>query len=339
MKLRAEWMSGHYGLMIHYLPPMLYGRDGNRIGDLDRTVEQFDVEAFVTNFVRTGAEWLIFTLGQNSGLYNAPNPVIDRYAGKGHTPRRNLAKEIASALKSRGKRFIAYLPCELNANISLHRGFAWNEESGTPQSEFQRRWCEVIEFWAEDFGGLLDGWWFDGCYSWEQFRNTFMEWNKWYPAARAGNSEAIVTFNHGVVSPPLPILLADNGFDYFAGEVAQLWGGLPRLGRLLRGFEPEESTLPGYPQTLWHLLFPIDAFWWHMAAVPGEYRSYRPAVSGGEMERPIYEDTQLFNVMQSFCGRGGGVTLNVGVFADGSIGTETFAQLLRIREFLSSMKM
>ena len=117
------------------------------------------------DFDRSGAEWLIFTIGQNTGTYARPNSVIDSLAGKGHTPKRDLVLEIAKAVKKRGKRFIAYLPCEIRKNESLLKGFAWNPELNTDQAEFQRLYLKAVREWAVRFGKNLDGWWFDGCYS------------------------------------------------------------------------------------------------------------------------------------------------------------------------------
>ncbi len=334
MKLRADWMSGRYGLMVHYLPPLLFAPDGSCEKDPERVVRQFDVKTFMQDFDATGADWLIFTFGQNTGFYNAPNPVIDRYAGTGHTARRHLAREIAAALKQRGKRFLAYLPCEIAANTALQRGFAWNRTPGTAQSEFQRRWCEVIRFWAEELGSLLDGWWFDGCYAWDIFSCSRMLWLMWYEAARAGNPDAVVTFNHGVISAAHIGWIADAGFDYYAGETAQLWENLPRLGEKQEGFQPQTRTLPQYPQTLWHLLFPVDAFWWHGAEPPESLPPPVPFLQNpapDAMEPPLYDDDRLLRLLRSLCGKGAGVTMNVGIFANGAIGRATRQQLQKIR--------
>ena len=39
----------------------------------------FDVTRFADDVARTGATWVILTVGQNSGYYCAPNSVIKKY--------------------------------------------------------------------------------------------------------------------------------------------------------------------------------------------------------------------------------------------------------------------
>ncbi len=330
MGSRARWMAGKYGLMVHYLPPELYTRAGRKISDVDRAVDSFDVAGFVRDFERTGAEWLIFTFGQNTGFYCSPNAVIDRYAGMGHCSQRDLMLELAQALDARGKRLIGYLPCEVNANPSLHAGFGWNTLPGTDQGTFQMRYLEAVRFWAEKFGSLLSGWWFDGCYTWEVFHNKHMQWDCWFLAARVGNSEALVTFNDGCfcVGHPEPIR---SGFDYFAGEVAALYRGKAWMGKNFDTFTPAGASAPGDPECLQHCLAPIDAMWAHNTPV-GDWLpewatlTQRPA----PMEPPAYGDGELMTLLGDFCGQGGAVTFNVGVFADGGMGPETVAQLERL---------
>lgn len=110
---QLSWLSGKRGLMVHYLPEF----PGNE------QVDSFDLAGFLDDFDRSASDYLIFTLGQNRGFYCAPNEVIDRYAGPGRCSRRDLFGEIAAALAKRGKRVIAYLPCEIRGNTALHAGF------------------------------------------------------------------------------------------------------------------------------------------------------------------------------------------------------------------------
>ena len=115
----TEWLAGRYGLMVHYLLPKVYGPDNEYSEDINELADHFDLDGFMADFDASGADWLIFTIGQNTGFYSSPNSVLDSYAGAGHATRRDLVYEIAQAVKRRGKRFIAYLPCEVNSNLSL----------------------------------------------------------------------------------------------------------------------------------------------------------------------------------------------------------------------------
>jgi hypothetical protein len=182
-------MSGRFGVMVHFLlpgPAPLYA--ANQLDDPDAIVERFDVARFVDNVARTGASWILFTFGQNSGHYASPNRTIERRASAARCTRRDLVLEIAREAKSRGLRFIGYLPCEVNANIALHAGFQWDPTPGSDQSRFQQLYVEAVAEWGERFGDLMDGWWFDGCFAWDAFHNRHMNWPLWHEAARAGHA-------------------------------------------------------------------------------------------------------------------------------------------------------
>ena len=57
---RVQWMKGKYGIMVHWLYPY-FG------GDVDEIVGGFNIDTFMSDFESSGAEWLIFTAGQNTG--------------------------------------------------------------------------------------------------------------------------------------------------------------------------------------------------------------------------------------------------------------------------------
>lgn len=314
---RTEWMAGHWGMMVHWLAPGPAPERGERIQDLNRAVNAFHLDRFIGQFMESGADWLIFTLGQNTTYYASPNAHLDEWAGPGHTSRRDLALEIADRLHRKGKRFIGYLPSEVNATEPLHKAFAWNPKD---QSEFQRRYTAFIREYSDRFGKRLSGWWFDGCYTWDVFPNSTYDWPLWAEASRAGNPDAALAFNDGsfcigLTKPLTPLQ------DYLSGEVEALKDGKVRLGRgddapLLL---PESRFVEG-TRCQWHALVPIDAFWGHE----------KP----GPMEPPKYSDEELFSFVKRSTSVGGAVTLNVGIYQEGHIGAETLAQLKRLSAHL-----
>ena len=112
---RAAWMAkGTFGVMTHYLVTPKGNTPAERTADFNRTVDRFDLDGYIRQFQETGADWLIFTLGQTTGYLCSPNAYLDAKA-PGHTSRRNLALEIARRLKALGKRLILYIPSEENA--------------------------------------------------------------------------------------------------------------------------------------------------------------------------------------------------------------------------------
>ncbi|MBM3477564.1 MAG: hypothetical protein FJX75_30210, partial [Armatimonadetes bacterium] len=93
---RAAWLAeGSYGLMVHYLISPPGDTPEARTAEFDRIVNGFDLDAFIEQFESTGADWLIFTIGQNTGYYCSPNEWLDARL-PGHTSRRDLILQIAT---------------------------------------------------------------------------------------------------------------------------------------------------------------------------------------------------------------------------------------------------
>ena len=351
MLSRSAWMSGKAGVMMHYLPPCPEGRDGSRFETVDACVECFNIPAFLEQFDRIGAEWLIFTIGQNTGMYNAPCEVIEKLAGPGHCAKRDLVGELALALHRAGKHFIAYLPMEAHAN-PIRRQLGWIPDSPehpvSPQRAFQKNWLEVVAEWSLRYGRLIDGWFFDGGYCLIQTR---AERTALFAAARAGNSDAAVSLNYGGFDIwDVPLIFEDE--DYFSGEATMLKNGLPlahwrdrstltagELGLpasegahpVSQPYCPGRASVPGFPGVLMHALVPVDSFWYRKADVAwlkdhpdSRYLQNAAAVlPKGEMEFPMYSEAELAGLLYAFTSVGGAVTLNLGCFADGSFGCET----------------
>ena len=314
----TDWLrDGPYGMMVHWIAPGPAPEHGERVTDLDRAVDGFDLDAFLDQFAASGAAWLIFTIGQNTGCYASPNATLDRLAGPGHCSRRDLVGEIARGVHDLGRRFIAYLPAEVAAPTALHDAFGWNTAEGTDQREFQARYRAFFQEYAERLGPLLDGWWFDGVYTWPVFHNSHYDWPAWFAAARAGNPDALIALNDGSfctgkTDPVTPLQ------DYLSGEVNDLKDGQIQLGwagdeRPL--YRPTGRFAPG-TEVQWHALVPVDCAWGHETP--------------GPMEPPRYPDADLFAFVRQCTDVGGAVTLNAGIFQDGRVGGATLAQLRRL---------
>ena len=345
--LRSDWMKGKYGIMVHWLSPRFgtpgptrplspLPAKGEYITNLNAAVDNFDLQGFMKDFEATGAEWLIFTIGQNRGTYASPNHTLDSLAGPGRTSRRDLVLEIAKAVKARGKRFIAYLPCEIHGNESLHKPLGWTTEPNTDQALFQENYLKIIREWAVRFGKNCDGWWFDGCYdNRSTFYNKYMQWDKWYEASRAGNPDAVLTFNDGsyLSGKMNPIRLEH---DYISGEILVLINSRIRITKDNNGptFMPEKAYIEG-TNCLYHVLMPIDGYWTHStvgypdwANVPFKFELSKKQ---GEMAPPVYSDAELKKFVKDFTGVGGAVTLNVNIFQEGHLGEKSIKQLVKLK--------
>lgn len=179
-KSRAAWMKqGKFGVMVHWWPNVTPPQYGKRLEDNNKVADRFDLDRFIKDFRRTKADWLIFHIGSAS-----PNSALDRLVGPGHCTRRDLSLEIAKEVKKLGRRFIAYMATGLRK-----KDFPPVELS---EWELQLRHAAVIEEYAQRFGTLLDGWWFDGGSTAPEVRDAMVLKLR---AARAGNPDAAVTFN------------------------------------------------------------------------------------------------------------------------------------------------
>lgn len=322
---RWTWMAqGGYGLMVHWIAPGPLPRTGTRVEDLNEAVDRFDLPRFESDFLATGADWLIFTVGQNKGYYASPNRVLDAFAGPGHTPRRDLVAEIAARLRWHRKRFIAYVPCEFNwQKPEFQDALGWVRQPGTAQEEFQRRYTRVIGEWGRNWGPLCDGWWFDGCYDWECFPNTRYDWALWDRAARAGNPDRVVTFNDGSFCLGKTVPAAPH-HDYLSGEVEVLADGQVRMGRSADAprYTPASNRVPGM-DCLVHALLPVDCYWAYEFASPGTDWPHRFAPFDpqhpGPMPDPMYGPDELRRFFQGFQAVRAPVTFNIGIYQDGSL--------------------
>jgi hypothetical protein len=323
---RAEWMAGRHGMMVHYLVTPQGNTPEEKTADFNRTIDGFDLDAFMGQFEQSGAEWLIFTIGQNTGYYASPNPVLDELL-PGHTPRRDLVVEIARRVDALGKRFVAYLPVETTTPPEeVRRAFAWNPDD---QSEYFKRYLGFIRAYAEKLGPLCDGWWFDGCY--EPVTKGQWDWAPWCEAARAGNPRAAIAFNDGafctgwteIISPlqdyhPGEVHLLEDGqirFDFLGGDdvYATPEGHLRKPGQEPKYYMPDGQFVHGVQ---WHALVPIHS-------------TFNPAVPV-----PDYPDAMLLGFMRTCMDLGGGVTLNLPIGMDGRIPDAAIGQFIRMTKGL-----
>jgi len=219
---RAAWMKkARWGIMVHYLADWRSRTDSitTTTAVWNEMINQFDVEGLAKQIKEAGAGYLIFTIGQNSGYYVAPNKTYERITGNSSKcSQRDLITDLSAALRKQGIKLIVYLPSGAPAGDSVARKALKWENGPYPNLEFQRNWEAIIRDWSQRWGNKIDGWWFDGCY-WPNimYRNEQApNFASFAAAARAGNSQSIVAFNPGVVYRTLSLTPYE---DYTAGEV------------------------------------------------------------------------------------------------------------------------
>ena len=328
---RAAWMAeGSFGMMTHYLPTPPAGTKAERQAWLDRTVDAFDLPAYMRQFDETGADWLILTLIQNNGSFFSSNPVILPQSEL-LVSRRDLMMELAQQLQQRGKRLIIYMPSDIETSIS--------SRSGVKPEGYGIWYRSLVRACSEKFGKLHHGWWFDSCVPLPNER-----WAEWLAACRAGNPDSAVAFSGaefctgGPVEPRCPIE------DYHGGEIHILDGGRIRRDFMVpapgaRFFidgngvmqkegnnEPPRYHMPTSQfigNVQWHCLLPLDL-------------TFNPAIPNRLCR---YSDAELFGFVKAVKSVGGAITINVPLdIANGRIAEDSHAQLVRLSKALGPRK-
>ena len=316
---RADWFhQARWGVMTHYLgaPPSSRGGAELTAEMWNEQVDAFDVEGLVDQLASTGAKYVLFTLGQNSGHYCAPNATYDKIVGisPSKCSRRDLVADLANALKAKNIRLMVYLPSGAPAADETARkklGWRWGrpggwqlpgEPVGGRLAEFQRHWEAVIREWSLRWGKDVAGWWIDGCYFPDQMYRFDDPPNfaSFAAALRAGNPEAIVAFNPGV---RVPVIVHSKHEDYTAGEVT-----LDRLPGAVAGCPGRWLEFEG-AKVQFHILTFLGTSWCRG-------------------ERPQWPDDKVVAITQELAGKGGVVTYDVPIQPSGLV-PQPFVEQLR----------
>jgi hypothetical protein len=294
----TDWFrAARYGVFMHFLP--------GDAASLAR-VRAFDVEALSRQLETLGAGYFVITLGQNSGFFNAPNAVYDRYTGYAPGERcsgRDLPLDLYRVLQPRGIRLMLYLPCQTpNQDARAQKAFGLPEGARDQPIDlaFARKWAQVIQEWSDRYGDKVAGWWFDGGYEHIHFNEAIAQ--VYAAAVKHGNPHALVTFNPGV-----RLIRWTQAEDYTAGELN----------------EPFDVV----PSSRW-----VEGSQWHALTYLGSNWSRRDA------RYPTDRWTQWVGTVVS---KGGVVTLDMGPNWDpsaGPIGSLAPAQMEQVQAVRDALR-
>ena len=219
---RAAWMrEARWGVMNHFLADWIAHAGGETmtVEKWNDLVDHFDVDALADQLASVGAGYYLISIGQNSGYYLSPNATYDKFVGitPSKCSRRDLVADLYRALHKRGIRLMVYLPSNAPNRDEVAKAALDYRTGPYRNREFQIKWQAVIREWSLRWGKKVSGWWFDGCY----WPNTMYRsaqppnFESFAAAARAGNPDAVVAFNPGVVYRTLSLTPEE---DYIAGE-------------------------------------------------------------------------------------------------------------------------
>ena len=168
--------------------------------------------------------------------------------------------------------------------------------------EYLRIHKEILQEFGQRYGTQVAGYWFDG---WYQTLEAYPEINPrdLLPYVRAGNPARLVAFNSWVYPIETPWQ------DYWAGEVAEIVR--PAMSRYAAS-----GAAIGLQS---HFLLFSDAPWVH-------------SLPDAEMEPLRFSDESLIDFVKKNAEKEAAVTINLGIYQDGSIGQAARRQMAALRQ-------
>lgn len=303
---KAWFAASKYGLMIHYVPrggtdPIVAGADGT----WKRTVNGFDVARFVSDVQKTGAAYVMFSIGQNAGYYVSPNSVFTQKTGTQvgqYVSERDLIDALSGPLKAAGIKLFVYATADgpTAAPQAIRATFPVPNDQASPEARATLN--AMHEQWSTTWGDKVSGWWIDGCYpGLAGYANTVdgeANVDALLRAARKGNPAALVTCNPSV----------------------QMFNGVSSEQDFMAG---EENTIHRYPtpglvtqfkgkDQVWHVMTYLGADW-------------------GQGPEARFGGDQLAAYIKHVSDRAGVVTMDVGVRADGTLFAPQVAALAQVK--------
>lgn len=258
-----------------------------------QAVRDFDVERFADMVKSTGADYLIFTLAQLQ-YFPMPLHAADAVLPDRTCPERDLIDDLANSLQQRNIRLIFY----------YHHGVGdtrWSKTAGflkPDESEFFMHEEAVLSEIGQRYGTKLSGWWFDDRYPFQPFEQLDN-------AAKIGNPARVVAFNSWILPKSTEFQ------DYWAGEMGGDLMPLPSTGFFDHG-GPASGLQP-------QVLILLDDNWVHGA-------------QDSAIIPPRFADGRLIEYIKDCNSKGAPVTMNIGVYQDGTVSPQTLLQLSAVKK-------
>ena len=267
----------------------------------DELIDGFDVKKLARALNEIGAKYYVITVMQGTEFMLAPNATFDKIAGTkpGEAcSTRDLIMELADALDRYNIDLFLYFTGDgpyKNEKIGAKFGFIEPRSDGVTM-EFVKRWASVLEEYSLRYGDKIKGWWVDGCYR-DHFKYTDELLEPLYKACKSGNPDAIVALNGGV----------GNKFEMNYPDEDFVCGEFNTLDCL-----PRERFINGKAQA--HILAPLGTGDSGIGATWGSFGLG-------------YTKEYIADYIRRVHDAGGVVTLDIGVYRDGSLDEEQVSAL------------
>lgn len=289
----TEWLvKTGYGLMFHWTSQSVNPDGSNK--PYVQAVNDFDVKKFASLVEKTGAGYVIFTIGHAEPYCPAPLKNWEKYH-PGKTTKRDLIAEISDQLKTKNIRLICYLPTHIVAKYQKVKS-----------TEFMKINTEVLQEMGERYKDKIAGYWFDGWYQcFEEYPDVSFE--SFFKATKAGNKDRIIALNSWIYPSVTPWQ------EYWAGEVASPVA-IPVNGFMTNG---------PVPDLRYQALLIMEPYWVQEKA---------------EMPDPRFTSTELSQYIRNCMNHGGAVTINLGIYQDGTVGEKALRVMKEVRQQIRTEK-
>ena len=196
-----------WGIFVHYLEAVQNGEHTPNNPLFKKTswnecVNDFDCVAFAERAHEIGAGYVFFTLCQVSRFLCAPNETFDRITG--YKPgeacsERDLVMELADELAKYDIPLLLYFTGDgpQKDEVAAKAFETISETKLDVDYDFVSKWTQVMREYSIRYGKKVKGWWIDGSFDYIGYNDDLLK--LYADAARAGNEDAIISFNNGVV--------------------------------------------------------------------------------------------------------------------------------------------
>ncbi|MCC6145311.1 MAG: alpha-L-fucosidase [Candidatus Hydrogenedentes bacterium] len=219
----TDWFrDAGYGIFVHFLwDVQCVGPRENTQGKAgtaswDECVKAFDTDRFADQMKEMGAGYVIFTMMQRTRYVIAPNETYDALSG--YAPGEACATRdlVEDLYQSLSTRGIPLMLYWTGDGPREDKQAAagMGGWNGKVTDEYVQHWADVVAEYSRRYGGKVKGWWVDGCYEHIGYNET--RWGILARGLKAGNPHAIIALNN----PSMKKANSSSEFDDFTtGEV------------------------------------------------------------------------------------------------------------------------
>jgi hypothetical protein len=353
----TSWLVNRpYGLFVHYFPGssrLMPTANVGSVGNIDaaipsylsatesswsKTVEDFDVDTLAQQVVATGANYLVFTLGQTNGYYCCPNSVYETTMGMPpgrFTSKRDLISDLSTALynadPTHNTKLIVYLAVEGPNNSQSIDGFdpkvGAYANLGLSNGDYRRNvWLPMIREWSDRWasqGGKVAGWWVDGCNNPAFSDSSQIVDQDIINACKANYPQAFVCLNPQVDALGQQFKYVSQYQDWIAGE-DYMFRRYPEGGDNIDGHRWQSTCYLGYDKD-----GSPNAFG---ELASGVGNPYRVGTGWGNPTASRFDNPEIRAYIKQVTERNGCVTVDVAVNQDGTMWGPHFQQMLWVNQ-------